>query len=292
MKKQIAVALAVLAFADIGWCQSAEEIIASVEKRYAGLTSLAVAGKAVTDMDMSGVNTSGLLPANVRETPGLESALQKRQTLTTTFTILLARPELYRVEWEQVVLPGQFTNHGAVWSAGDGNYLLLTRSQKSKQDSRDLALASATGVSGGAAGTLPPIFFQSQMSLLKNLKQCALLPEEKIGGDNCSVISGEVGGQKVVLWITKEFIVKQKRHILGSPVALPVTSDADIKKSLEQLHQSATPEAIEQMRTSMRMMQEISAKATGSMTETYEKTEINPPLKPVAFDQGDTVGAN
>jgi len=40
-----------------------------------------------------------------------------------------------------------------VWSAGDGNYLVLAGNQQSKQDDMNLALASATGVSGGAAGT-------------------------------------------------------------------------------------------------------------------------------------------
>jgi len=41
-----------------GWCLTADEIIANVQKKYAGLTSLTVAGKAVSDMDMSGVPAS------------------------------------------------------------------------------------------------------------------------------------------------------------------------------------------------------------------------------------------
>jgi hypothetical protein len=284
MKNQIAVALAVLAFADAGWCQSADEIIANVQKKYAGLTSLVVTGKAVSDMDMSGVPASDLVMTNIPKTPELEAALQKRQTLTTTFTIRLARPNLYRIEWEQVYpAPGQFTNRGAVWSAGDGNYLLLGGNQQSKQDDMNLALASATGVSGGAAGTLPPIFFESQMDLLKNLKNTARPPEEKIGNDACYVVSGDVAGMKLVLWITKDFLLKQKRQILGSALAIPKTSDADIKKTLEQLNQSATPEAIEQMKTSMQRMQAMSSKIKGSLTETYEKVELNPSLKKEAF---------
>lgn len=278
MKKQIAVLLAVFAFAHSGWCLSADEIIANVQKKYAGLTSLSVTGRAVSDMDMSGVNASDVLPPGTQKSPELENALQKRQTSTTTFTMRLARPNLYRIEWAQVV-PSGLTNHGAVWSAGDGDYLVMGDDKKSKLDSQDLALASATGASGGVAGTLPGIFFQSQMSLLKKMKNNILLPEEKIGDDTCYVISGDVGGMKLVLWISKEFLVRQKRQILGSPMAVPQTSDAEIKKTLEQLNQSATPEAIEQMRNSMRMMQEMSSKLKGSLTETYEKTEVNPPFK-------------
>ncbi len=278
MKKQITLALAVFAFAHSGWCLTADEIIANVQKKYAGMAGLSVAGRAVSDMDMSGVKASDVPRAGAQKSPELENAPQKRQTLTTTFTIRLARPNVYRIEWAQVVPQGQIANHGAVWSAGDENYLVMGENKKSKLDSQDLALASATGVSGGAAGTLPGIFFQSQMSLLKNMKNNTLLPEEKIGDDACYVVSGDVRGIKLVLWISKEFLVRQKRQILGSPMTLPQTSDAEIKKTLEQLNQSATPEAIEQMRKSMQMVQEMSSNLKGSLTETYEKIELNPPL--------------
>jgi hypothetical protein len=42
-------------------------------------------------------------------------------TLTTTFSIRLARPDLYRIEWSQAVA-AMYTNHGVVWSAGAGEF--------------------------------------------------------------------------------------------------------------------------------------------------------------------------
>src|SRR5208282_4960287 len=45
-------------------------------------------------------------------------------TLTTTFTIKLGRPSLYRIEWEQPVNES-YANKGVVWSAGDGDFIIL-----------------------------------------------------------------------------------------------------------------------------------------------------------------------
>jgi hypothetical protein len=116
------------------------------------------------------------------------------------------------------------------------------------------------------------------------------LPDENVGGFDCYVVSGDVAGQKQILWITKEFLVIQKRHILGGNVAIPEVSDADMKRSLEELKQSSTPEAVARMKQTMQTAREMSTRAKGSITETVESIELNPSLKKELFDTQDLPG--
>ena len=73
-------------------------------------------------------------------------------TLITTFTIKLARPNFYRIEWKQQT---PFANlGGVVWSAGDGDFMVSGNLVARKEANQKMALANATGVSGGAAATI------------------------------------------------------------------------------------------------------------------------------------------
>jgi hypothetical protein len=83
------------------------------------------------------------------------------------------------------------------------------------------------------------------------------------------------------------FLVIQKRHILGGNVAIPEVSDADMKRSLEELKLSSTPEAVAQMKQTIQFGREMSTRATGSITETVESIELNPSLKKELFDTQD-----
>ena len=77
-------------------------------------------------------------------------------TITTTFTIRLARPNLYQSTGRSRCLQAM-PKKGAVWSAGEGDFLRMGSGAK-KQASQELALASATGISGGATATVPGTF--------------------------------------------------------------------------------------------------------------------------------------
>ena len=72
------------------------------------------------------------------------------RTSTTAFTIRLSRPNLYRIEWQES--SPYFTRNAAVWSAGQGDFLNLDIGLGAqKQESQDLAIGGATGVSEGTA---------------------------------------------------------------------------------------------------------------------------------------------
>ena len=284
MKSQLTIALTCLALAPCGWAITASEIIASVQKKYAELTSLSTSGKVVTDVDTSSMDLASIVPELDEDgRKAAQAQAQQRQTLTTDFTLRLARPDLYRVEWSQQIAPGQ-ANQGAAWSAGDGFFLLVGEKSLMHQTDLDLGLASATGVSGGVAHTLPSMFFQRASSLAALLRNPVQLPDEAIGGENCHVVTGEAVGQKITLWVTREFLVKQKRHTLGGAVKFPsFGDDAQLKSTLEQAGQKATPEAIEQFKKTLDRAQKASSQMKGSITETYENVQVNQPLNREAF---------
>jgi hypothetical protein len=292
MKKSIAVALLSLNFAWFGPGAPAQEaaapaaadIAAKVAAKYAGLTSLAVTGRVITDIDMSG----GKDPATAPKTDELKYDLGQPGKVTT-FSIRLAKPDLYRVEWSQM-MSESYTQKGAAWSSGKGDFLLLAGKQRTIEGGMSMALASATGVSGGVAATLPAVFFQLKTNQLPNqlqgLTNLVLLPEEKIGDDSCFVLSGEMSGQKLIFWITKDYLVKQKKMVLGgeTKMKIPEISDEDLKKTLSQIGEAATPEAIASMRTTMKTMQAASSKIKGSITEKYETFQANPVLTKESFE--------
>jgi hypothetical protein len=286
MKKSIAVALLGLNFAWLGPVAQAQEaaaaaapdIIAKLAAKYAGLTSLAVTGRVITDIDMSG----GKTPAAPPKTDDSKYDLGQPGKVTT-FNIRLARPDLYRVEWSQI-MSESYTQKGAAWSSGKGDFLLLAGQQRAITGGMDMALASATGVSGGVASTLPPVFFQHKTSQLQGLANLVLLPEEKIGDDSCYVLSGEMNGQKLIFWITKDYVLKQKKMVLGGEMKIPEMSDEDVKKALSATGQATTPEAIANMKTMMKSMQAASSKMKGSITEKYETFQANPVLTKESFE--------
>lgn len=271
MNKLIAIALINLPFTSASWSLTPPEILARVESKYAGLTSIAFDGTVVSDIDTSGAPNGGA-----------------SHTFATNYKVRLARPTLYRIEWNASAV-GTFVNEGAAWSSG-GRHHISIAGKVSEHDNLDTALSATRGVSGGAAHTIPNLFFQRPSSLLRTMTNVTALPDENVGGFDCYVISGDVAGQKQVLWITKDFLVIQKRHILGGQVAMPEMSDADMKRSLETLKLSSTPEAVAQMKRTIQFSRELSTRAKGSITETIESIELNPSLKKELFDTQDLPG--
>jgi hypothetical protein len=271
MNKPIAIALLNLAFTSASWSLTPSEILARVEAKYAGLTSIAFDGTVVSDIDTTGAKIDGA-----------------PHTFVTNYKVRLARPALYRIEWNAPV-SGALVNEGAAWSSGGRHHISLA-GKVTEHDNLDTALGATTGVSGGAANTIPSIFFQRPSSLLRSMSNLTALPDENVGSFDCYVLSGDVAGQKLILWITKDFLVIQKRQILGGKIAIPEVSDADMKRGLEELKQSSTPEAVARMKQTIQFAREMSAGLKGSITETVESIELNPSLKKELFDTQDLPG--
>jgi RNA polymerase sigma factor (sigma-70 family) len=180
------------------------EIFKNAQEKYASLTSYSDEGKTVTTLNVT--------------------------TITHTFTIRLARPNLYRIEWEQSSETAGFksTTKGAVWSAGEGDYLEMGGVAQ-KQASQEMALAGATGISGSAAATIPGTFFKMNWgnqlggSTLTEKRQA----DEKVGDVDCYVFASELKGRTKTLWIGKQdFLIHQVRTVTSVEAMKAVLADA------------------------------------------------------------------
>jgi hypothetical protein len=212
------------------------------------------------------------------------------QDLSVTFNTRLARPNLYRIDWDQTT-----GIKGAVWSAGAGDYLqvdagtspgpgavaaisasgLTNGSDPRKMPDRRAALAKAVGLTYGGASVIPGIFFNQNcgdafiwpaISGSHPLKQ---EPDATIDGVDCYVLSTEVdlskepaaqkpGTESATLWIGKQdFLIHQSRtRYMEQMDENAATSDQAIdeacKKALAMQNKPVTPEAIAAMRPQMR----------------------------------------
>jgi RNA polymerase sigma factor (sigma-70 family) len=237
------------------------------------------------------------------------------QTGTTTFSIRLQRPNLYRVDWSQTT--GPLTSKGVVWSAGDGDYCLIEpagqKSNATPQKMRDMqmALASATGVSGTAAAVIPGTFFgQNWGDVLKvpasGYSQLKKGNDETVGGVDCYVVSSTVDPSKfpapakartaggsgtttTTLWIGKQdhLIHQTRTSMSGMSVTLPDLSDSDLKTILERQNKPATPEAIAALRAELTKANQRAQDALKSgkyvSTQTHENISVNQPFSPSDF---------
>ncbi|HEX4341962.1 MAG TPA: sigma-70 family RNA polymerase sigma factor [Verrucomicrobiae bacterium] len=184
------------------------------------------------------------------------------------FSIKLARPNLYRIEWRQEVFAG-FANKGIVWSAGSGDFMIMDGGNVQKQGSRESALAGATGISGGAAARIPGTFFimnwgnQLGLSTSGEKRQA----DEKVGDTDCYVFTSESKGRNRTLWIgKKDFLIWQIRNFTSAEALKATLAEA------ARRHPSLPA------RPQMEYKNAIS-------TETHRNIVVNQQLSPADFQQ-------
>jgi outer membrane lipoprotein-sorting protein len=238
------------------------------------------------------------------------------QTIKTTFNIRLQRPNLYRVDWMQGSDKTPVSK-GAVWSAGDGDFITMSVGGREiyptpqKQQNMQMALATATGVSGQASATIPGTFFKQNwgdalMLVASGRTDLKKEKDETIGGENCHVFSsildtaklqaegklpgnmGKLGTATSIttLWIGKrDHLIHQTRTSVDSASMTPaLLSDAAIKGILEAQNKPATPEAIVSMRTGLEAAMKQAAKiGKVVLTQTHENIVVNQKFSPADF---------
>ena len=179
---------------------SGDVIFQKSQDAYAALTSYSDEGKTVTTLNDA--------------------------ILTNAFSMKLARPNLYRIEWGQPVLASSYTNKGVVWSAGKGDFLIMGDRMAVQLESIATALSSASGISGVASPSIAGTFFKMNWSnhygaFTASREQ---KPDEKFGNVDCYVFMGEAGkGVIKTIWIGKQdFLIRQVRDAV-SPASVKAT---------------------------------------------------------------------
>jgi RNA polymerase sigma factor (sigma-70 family) len=251
------------------------------------------------------------------------------QNTTNTFNIRLQRPNLYRIDWTQ----GTGLT-GVVWSGGSGDYLLIMpgvpatpgalaaitaagqekNSKPQRMQNMKTALASAMGLSGSAASTIPGAFFNQDLGdvfvapVASGRYPLQKEKDGKVGDVDCYVVSsvldmskvpdkGKPGTASTMLWIGKrDFLIHQCRTKYVEKVDSSAPSDQAIdeaiKKSLEMQNKPATPEAIAVMRPQMKaIMKQVQSTLKSGFesgvvfTQTHENISVNEKFSPADFER-------
>jgi RNA polymerase sigma factor (sigma-70 family) len=151
-----------------------------------------------------------------------------RDIAPNRFSIKLSRPNLYRIDWTRDL--GFYSQTGLVWSAGSGDFSKMNgTSSPTTNASMEMALAGATGVSGGAAASIPGTFFKMNWGnkLSAAMQSATRQPDEKIGEIDCYVLSQSKDGRSETMWIGKQdFLIRRIEN---------TTSAAVTKASLEEV---------------------------------------------------------
>jgi RNA polymerase sigma factor (sigma-70 family) len=223
---------------------SAGEVFKKAQETYAALTSYSDEGKSVATLNGT--------------------------TIAQTFSIKLGRPNLYRIEWEQSSESTGYKSSTAkqvVWSEGKGDFL-ETFGHARKESNKESALSSATGISGGAAATVPGTFFKMNWgnqlggSVANEKKQA----DEKVGEVDCYVFTSDLKGRAKTIWIGKQdFLIHQVRT---------VTSAEAMKAMMAQTAKSRPEIAA--------LLQKNEIKASTS-TETHTNIVVNQKFSPTDF---------
>lgn len=241
------------------------EIFEKVEATYESMKTYRAKGIITSDIDIGGM----------------------KMQVETSFSILLKKPNLYLISWTQEnrTMPGM-TQSGAVWSDGTQPYLFMgIMNAYSMMGSDEIALGGATGISGGAAFTIPSLFlpvFKESPAPFSRLIDSKIEKTEKVGEEDCYLVSGaSTISKKEAFWISKSrYLILKYYRSLEPPeggVVLPEINDEQLEESIKGMGQEVTEENKQKMREMMKRSKDLlkTAQMKGSSTELH--AEISSP---------------
>jgi RNA polymerase sigma factor (sigma-70 family) len=264
MKPQIAIGLLNLAVASTSWSLTPAELFENVEAKYLNLDSIAFDSTIVRDIDTTAAGPSG-----------------RHTKVITTCKSHLARPTYYRIEWRQPTA-SSYVHEGVAWSSGV-RHSTLVAGKVTQHDNIDRALGAIRG--SGAQQSVANLFFQRPDNVFRYIRNPVLQPDEKVKGLDCYVVSGDTTGDaKLTLWITKDFLLIQKRETLTTNPEILKSAAAEKDKMLERLEKTATPEMAVHLRKARENSEERMLKMKVWTTETVDSMVLNPPLEKALFE--------
>ncbi len=246
---------------------NAEQVLAQADAAYQSMDTYQSQGKIISEINAGG----------------------KEMTTDTTFTVLLKKPNLYLVTWSQKIPGMPDVQTGAVWHDGARRYLYMSGVKAYCPMPDDAsALGAATGISNGAAATVPfsfltlPDMGEDSFSRLNNPE---VQGSEDIGGEACYIVRGPSPISKEErFWISKESgLMRQCSRSLEAPDTgrkMPEMNNAQIEETLKAMGQEVTEENKSKYRKMMESMSKMSMR--GTVTEIHESI-TSPDVAPEDF---------
>lgn len=168
----------------------------------------------------------------------------RKQTMTKTFSIAFKRPGSIKIEWIDTQFGGQKTR-SVLWSDGKLTQTFWEQlNQVQKSESLMMGIAGATGVSGGAAYTVPSMLLNNlkmpALSMLTNLK---FRKEETFEDVRCYVIVGKhPAGYDYILWIGKsDYLLRKLEYVIKSHKEVMKEAEAEMAK-INKEHKISMPD--------------------------------------------------
>ncbi len=197
-------------------------------------------------------------------------------TVETSFTLLLKKPDLYLITWSQKSEDLPEVQSGAVWNDGSQRCLYMSAAKAyCPMDNDEVALGAATGVSSGAANTIPSLFlgYAAKCALpFARLTNAVIKGSETIGDDDCYVISSpSTISKEETYWISKvNFLIRKCSRSLETPESgrvMPEMTDAQLEESVKAMGEEVTEKSKEDIKCMMEAMAKMSMK--GDLTEIH-----------------------
>jgi hypothetical protein len=131
-----------------------------------------------------------------------------------SFKTYFVRPNKFRFEWESYSFRGD-REWNIVWGSGANVFKDYWWGEVEKEENLSMAIAGATGVSRGAAHTIPTLLMKEVGGFrFTDLARISLLHEEKFENVACFVVRGyHPFGFPIDLWISKtDFLLRKSRE--------------------------------------------------------------------------------
>jgi hypothetical protein len=222
-----------------------DEIMQKLAETYKGLTSLAIKGTSVADIDPTQFN-SAAKPVNS----------------TATVALQMGRPGYYRMEWERTL--AGMAMKGAAWNSGKGDFVGYDPNPPGKVKNRQTAITTATAASAALCELVMQLFFSDTNNLTTQISAFTRTNGTAISDQDCYILAGELPAHTVLLWVSKSsFLIRQIEFDYGGKI------DPLMLKSL--------PLAQRDLLTRW-------SKLKGKVVETYDNVESDRTLGASAFE--------
>jgi outer membrane lipoprotein-sorting protein len=163
------------------------------------------------------------------------------------FKTYFVRPQLFRFEWTDRSPVNSEEQFNVVWSDGKQTqrYYSWDDSPVEKEEDIGFGIAGATGISRGAAHTVPSLLMEEVGGLrLTELTKLSLAGEETLAGEDCYIVRGfNRDGTPTDMWISKrDFLLRQlKQTYSDGAVAFDVRRDVKFNAPIPPETFSFTP---------------------------------------------------
>jgi hypothetical protein len=166
-------------------------------------------------------------------TQSIDDFGDRKRTSEKPFSIAFKRPSSIKVEWMNMIR-GDKKVHAVVWSDGNLTQTFWEDYNQLRNDkSLTSGLAGASGVSWGAALTIPSMLMQDlELPRLSELTNLKLLLGEVFEGVEYYVISGKFPmGSEITVWVGEhDYLLRQSEHYTKSQKEAWKAHEAAMKK--------------------------------------------------------------